>query len=94
MMQIIKLKMITKMNNQLFQLIILIIIGIRLLGILDKTDGICDNVEDKVNSLNGAISLVNKTASSISSLSDSIFMGITSTITKFIKKKKEDKKYE
>lgn len=75
-------------------LIILIMVGLRLLRILDRIDVIVDNVEEKINSFNGAIQVFSKAATGIANFSDSVVFGITNTVSKiFHKKKKEEDRY-
>ena len=75
-------------------LVVLIIIGIRFIKILDKVDELVDNVEDKVNSFDTAISVLSKTANGIANVGDSVVVGITSILSKiFNKKNKEEDDY-
>ena len=53
-------------------LVILIILGLRLLKLLDKVDALVDNIEEKVNTFNGALSVVKTAADGIASISDSV----------------------
>ena len=75
-------------------LVVLIVVAFKLIKILDKIDRIADNVEDKVNSFNGAISVIKTAADGIANISDTVTFGVTSAISKvfnkFIKKKEED----
>lgn len=41
-------------------LVVAIIIGIRIIGLTDKAEKILDDVEEKINSLNGIFNVVNK----------------------------------
>lgn len=87
-------------------LIILIIIGIilsiRLLGAMDKVDGIIANVESKVNSLNGLFNVIDFTTDKIANISDRVVEfigGAFSRIASFgasrrRKKKEKDDYYE
>lgn len=76
-------------------IIIFIIIGIQLIRELNKFDKILDNVEDKINSLNGAISIIQNASSKValvySKFSDIILNFISK---KFKKKRKEKEDYE
>lgn len=73
-------------------LIVLIVLGIRLIVMLEKVDRLVDNVEDKVNSLNGAFALIDKTTDSIALISDSIVNAIAGLIHKLVGKKNKNKK--
>lgn len=77
-------------------LVILIIIGIRVLEMLNRVDKIITDVEDKVDSFNGAISTMNKAVNGIASISDSVIFGVTTAISKMFNKKhkEEDNVYE
>lgn len=75
-------------------LIVLIVLGIRLIAMLEKVDRLVDNVEDKVNSLNGAFALIDKTTDSIALISDSIVNAIAGLIHKLVGKKNKKKKEE
>lgn len=69
-------------------LIVLIILGIRLIMILDKFDRVVDNIEGKVNSLNGFFSIIDKATDSIALISDSVVNAVASLVFKIFKKKK------
>ena len=69
--------------------IVLIVLGIKLIFTLDKVNKVVDDVSDKVNSLNGIFSFIDRTTNS--------FALITETVINFIfkifkgrKKNKED----
>ena len=79
---------------------VLLVIALRVLKVMDKIDEILENVEDKVNSFNGAFTVIKSAADGIASISDSFVYGATSLISKlfgkFNKKNgyKEDEDYE
>ncbi len=77
-------------------LIVLTIVGIKIIGILDKVDKLVDNVEDKVNSFNSSIVVLSKAANGIASISDTIVGSITSAVSKIFRKKfsEEEDYYE
>lgn len=76
-------------------MIVLIILGIKVIQVVDKLDRIMDNVEDKVNSLNGFFEVINKATSSIDLISTKVVSIVASTIGKLFKRKeKEKKEYE
>lgn len=70
-------------------LIVLIILGIRLIQILDRCDKVIDNVEEKVNSLNGVFSVINKTSYGLSMISDKVISGVVGMISRIFNKKKD-----
>ncbi len=53
-------------------LIIGIILGIRLIGAIDKIDVVLNNVQKKVDSLNGIFSIIDFTTDKISAFSDKV----------------------
>lgn len=63
-------------------IVILIIIALRFLKIMDKVDEILENVEEKVNSFNGAFTVIKSAADGIASISDSFVYNVTSLISK------------
>ena len=76
-------------------MVILIILGIKAIQMMDKMDRIIDNIEDKVNSLNGMFAVINKTTDSIDLISSKVVGVVTNTIGRlFRRKKKEDTYYE
>lgn len=74
-------------------LVVLIVVAFKLIKVLDKIDRIADNVEDKVNSFNGAISVMKTAADGIANISDTVVFGVSSAVSKlvnkFVKKKEE-----
>lgn len=78
-----------------FLLIILIValiaISIKSYSILEKLDKLIDNAADKVNSLNGFFSVMDKATDTISILSDKLVTVIVSSIQRIFTKKEEDK---
>ncbi len=70
-------------------LIVLIILGIRLIQILDRCDKVIDNVEEKVNSLNGIFSVINKTSYGLSMISDKVISGVVGMVSRIFNKKKD-----
>lgn len=71
-------------------LIICIILGIRLIGVMDKVDAIIENVQGKVNSLNGFFSVIDFTTDKISAITDRI-VDVFSSLIGRIGRKKESK---
>lgn len=79
-------------------LIIMMVLGIKLIGILDKVDRVVDNIEDKVNSLNVAFSLIDKTTDSLVNIGNTVVGAVSSLASKVFNKKKfrdeEEDNYE
>ena len=68
-------------------LIVLIVLGIKFIGVLDKVDRVVDNIEDKVNSLNTAFSLIDKTTDSIVGIGNTVLGAVNGLVSRFIRKK-------
>ena len=62
---------------------------IKLLGTLKKVDKVVDEVDVKVNKLNGLFEIIDSTTNAISGFSDKIITTISSGITNLFKKKKK-----
>ncbi len=70
-------------------LIVGIILGIRLIGAMDKVDNVLDNIEKKVNSLNGLFNVIDFTTDKISAFTDRVVDAFTGLISRIGRKKKE-----
>lgn len=82
-------------------LVVLIILGIRLIGTLDKVDKLIDdanrvvgNVEEKVNSLNSIFSVINKTTDSIMNIGTTVVGAVQSAASKVFNRNKDEDKEE
>lgn len=75
-------------------LVVAIIIGIRIIGLTDKAEKILDDVEEKINSLNGIFNVVNKVSLGMDAIGNKITSTITNLVSKVSKKKKEEKEDE
>lgn len=73
-------------------LVILIILGLKLINTVDKTNEILDDVNDKVRSLDGLFNAINMTTATLSSIGDKIVGGVTSIFGKIVGKKRKKKK--
>ena len=73
-------------------LIIGIILGIRSIQTLNKVDKVVDDVNDKVQSLNGFFNLIDYTTDKIVSITDKVVDGISGLIGSVFKRRhtKED----
>ena len=78
----------------IFLLIVCIILGIRLINFIDRATGVLDNVEDKVNSLNGLFNAVDFTTSKIEGFTDRLFDFGSIISSKLLKKNKKKKDME
>ena len=76
-------------------LIILIVLGLKLIYTVNKTNQILDDAYNKTKSLNGLFNAIDSVTDSLSNLSDSIVSNITGIIGKvFSKKRKKEKENE
>ena len=77
-------------------LVVLIILGIRLIQILNKVDRVVDNVEEKVNSLNGLFDVVNKASDTLALVGESVVGTVAGFVSRIFNKKlkKEEDYYE
>ena len=79
-------------------LIIGIVLGIKLIITMDKVEKVVDDVNDKIQSLNGFFSIIDFTTDKIALFSDALVGFLSNGISKifgiYSKKKKEGKKDE
>ena len=75
-------------------IIVGIIIGFRALETMKKLDKVVDNVNDKVESLNGLFNVVDFTTDKISLFTDKIVDGAIGLVGNIFKKRKKKKKVE
>lgn len=76
-------------------LVILIILGIKLIHTVDKTNMILDDAYNKTKSLNGIFSAIDSVTDTLSSISDSLVGVVSSVVSRVLpKRKKKDKKEE
>ena len=79
-------------------LVIMIILGIKLIYTVNKTNEILDDAYNKTKSLNGLFNAIDSVTDTLSNLSDSIVSNITGIIGKVfhkrMKKEKENSKDE
>ena len=70
-------------------LIILIILGLKLIYTVNKTNQILDDAYNKTKSLNGLFSAIDSVTDTLSNLSDSIVSNVTGIIGKIFSRKKD-----
>ena len=68
--------------------IILIILGIKLIKTLKKVDGVIDDVNTKISSVDGLFNIIDKTTDYASLFCDKILGTLYSLVSVFMKKKK------
>jgi hypothetical protein len=66
----------------------LIVLVLKLINTVDKTNSILDNIEGKVKSLDGLFETIDKTTSTISSIGDRLLDKVSSIFGKFGRKRK------
>jgi len=71
-------------------LIILIVLGIKLIFVVDKTDKLLQDVQEKVRSFNGVFKLIDMTSEKISIGVSAIVENIISLINRLFKKRKDN----
>ena len=74
--------------------IVLIVLAVRLLETLKKVDHVVDDVNRKVNKLNGLFDVIDNATDTLSIMSNRIVSVITSGIDKLFTKKKNRKEDE
>ena len=77
-------------------LVILIILGVQSINAMKKVNKVVDDVNNKVESLNGLFNLIDYSADLLSSFSDKLVDGLSGILSKLFhrKKKKEEEFYE
>ena len=72
-------------------LIVLIILGIKLIITMNKIENVVDDINVKVNKLNGLFSIIDLTTDKLVLLSDKLVDGISGLVRKlFSRKKRKD----
>ena len=69
-------------------IVIFIILGIKLIKTLTKVDQIIDDVNNKMDKVDGVFNIIDRTTDYASSISDKIIGAISSFVGMFFKKKK------
>lgn len=72
-------------------LVILIILGLKLINTINKTNEILEDAYNKTKSLNGFFNAIDSITDTLSNLSDSIVSNVTGIISKVFNKKKKVK---
>ena len=75
-------------------LLVLIILGIKLIETVNKTNAVLDDLERKSKSLNGIFDTIDSVTDTVSLISDKLADGISSVIGKVLNFKKKKKKDE
>jgi len=78
-------------------LTVLTVLGVRLIAILNKVDKIVDNIDEKVNTFNGAFNVLGKAANGFASITDSLMFNVSTIVSKLFnnkRKNEEESDYE
>ncbi len=75
-------------------LIVLIVLGIKLIMVVDKTDKLMIDIQDKVNSFNTVFSLISLTSDKLSNGINTIIEKIVNLFSKLFNKRKGEDDYE
>lgn len=77
-------------------LVVLIILGIKLIDTVNKTNAVLDDIEKKSKSLDGIFETIDGVTDAVSLVSDKLVEGIATVVGKLfsLKKKKRKKKVE
>jgi len=75
-------------------LVVLIVLGIKLIIIVDKTDKLVTDIQDKVSSFNTVFSIISLTSNKLTNGISSIVDGIINLFNKWFNKRKDEEDYE
>lgn len=75
-------------------LIVLIVLGLKMIGVLGKFEKIIDSVNDKIESINPIFHMIDFATDRISNLSDTFIDFFTSFLSKLLNKKGKENKNE
>ena len=76
-------------------LIVLIILGIKLIITMNKVEKVVDDINKKVNTLNGFFGLIDATTDKLAMISDKVINNISMFIRRiFTRKKGKEEEYE
>lgn len=67
---------------------IFIVLGIKLIKTLKKVDNVIEDVNEKMNKVDGVFDIIDKTTDYAATISDKIVSGITNFVAMLFKKKK------
>lgn len=75
-------------------LVVLIILGIKLIQMVDKANSVISDLEKKSQSLNGLFNVIDNVTDAISLVGDKMVEGIAGFISRMFKKRKKVKEEE
>ena len=71
-------------------LVVLIILGIKLIITMNKIEGVVDDINNKVKTLDGFFSMIDFTTDKLAMLSDRFVDAVTSLIKKLFRRKEDE----
>ena len=71
---------------------VLVILVVKLIGTVEKTNALLDDIQEKSQSLNGLFDAIESVSDTISSVNFQIVSGVTGFLSKFFSKKKKKSK--
>lgn len=71
-------------------LVVLIILGIKMIGTMNKVDEIVNDINTKLKSLNGFFSVIDFTTDKLATITDRVVDGVTFLIDKMFRRKKKE----
>lgn len=71
-------------------LVVLIVLGIKLIITMDKIQKVVDNINTKIDSLNGLFSVIDFTTDKLTAITDGVVDGINHLVKKVFYRKKEE----
>ena len=75
-------------------IIVFIVVGFKLIKTLGKVNDIIDDINGKMNKVNGVFDIIDKTTDYASSISDKLLNALSGLLSVFTKKKKGNDNYE
>ena len=74
--------------------VIFIVLGIKLIKTLKKVDEVIDDVNFKMNKVNGVFEIIDRTTDYASTISDKIISGLSKFVNSLLKRKKGNEEDE
>lgn len=71
-------------------LVVLIILGIKMIGTMNKIDEIANDISTKLKSLNGFFSVIDFTTDKLATITDKVVNGVTALINRMFRRKKKE----
>lgn len=75
-------------------MVVFIVLGIKLIKTVDKTNAILDDVEAKVQSLNGVFQLVDRFSTGATAITSHVVQSVTGLIDRIFRRKKKEEDFE